>query len=345
MFSFLEYLLIFCVATICCGSLTPLMRKFAEKLEIVDKPNESHKTHRAPVPYLGGMAIIITILGGLLVGTIFVNLNQTVLLNVLTIAIPALVLGIVGLLDDLFNLTPFSRFVAQTLAGLFTAAFIITTNTMGAPTGNVVLDFLLTIFWIVGITNAINFFDNHDGGAAGTIAISSLGLFWLSAISEQFYIAALALLISGSMLGFLFWNRSPAKIYMGDAGSLFLGTLLSSILIRFEPSTFQKSVGFAIPILLLAIPILDTCVVVSSRISNGRSPFKGGQDHISHRLSRLGISKKRVALILWTMSFIFTSLAILVSSLNQPLEKYVLLLSLLLWCVLFIFFIRDFHYV
>lgn len=324
-----------------CGLLTPIMRLVALRLSIVDRPNQSHKSHSSPVPYLGGLAIIATILFVVAIGSSLVDLDSSVRKSLYTILVPALIMGFVGLVDDLMNLSPLSRFVAQTASGVFTAVSIITTNTIGSPTGNSGLDFLITVFWIVGINNAVNFFDNHDGGAAGTVAISSLGLVFLSIISSQIYLASLASALAGALLGFLIWNRSPAQIYMGDAGALFIGTLISALLVRLEPSPTNQFASFAIPVLLMAIPIMDTTVAVISRIKNGTSPFKGGQDHLSHRLTRKMISKKKVAIILWSLSFIFTLGAVAISVVSAFWEVSILIGILLLWGCLFVYFFRQ----
>ena len=123
--------------------------------------------------------------------------------------------------------------------------------------------------WVVGICNSINFFDNLDGGAAGTTAISSIALSIVTIQNGQLFIAGLALVVAGSTLGFLIWNKSPARIYMGDAGALFLGLLMATLTLRFEPSTINSITSFALPVLLLAVPILDTSVAVLSRLRRG----------------------------------------------------------------------------
>jgi UDP-GlcNAc:undecaprenyl-phosphate GlcNAc-1-phosphate transferase len=343
MVSNFQYLLVFISALLICGALTPLMKKLAMKFSIVDKPSQSHKTHFDPVPYLGGLAIMVTIWLVTLCGSLFIRIDRSSFEILLSIVLPATLIGLIGLWDDVKNLRPFPRFVAQSLGGAFTASLIVSTNTIGSPTGNNSLDFFITVFWIVGVTNSVNFFDNLDGGASGTVAISSLGLFALAVTSGQFYVATLSLVLAGSAFGFLFWNRNPAQIYMGDAGALFLGMLLATLLVRFDPNPINLYAGFAIPIMIMAIPILDTSVAVISRIQRKKSPFEGGQDHLSHRLIRRNLDRKKTALVLWFLTALFVALAIILSNSPYRLEGAVLIAASLIWTSLFAWFYRQSH--
>ena len=338
-----QYLFVFISALLICGALTPLMKKLAIKFSIVDKPSQSHKTHIDPVPYLGGLAIMVTIWLVTLCGSLFIQIDRSSFEILLSIMVPATLIGFMGLWDDVKNLRPFPRFVAQSVGGVFTASLIVSTNTIGSPTGNNALDFFITVFWIVGVTNSVNFFDNLDGGASGTVAISSLGLFILAVTSGQFYVATLSLVLAGSAFGFLFWNRNPAQIYMGDAGALFLGMLLATLLVRFDPNPINLYAGFAIPIMIMAIPILDTSVAVISRIQRKKSPFEGGQDHLSHRLIRRNLGRKKTALVLWFLTALFVALAIILSNSPYRLEGAVLVTASLIWISLFAWFYRQRH--
>jgi len=146
---------------------------------------------------------------------------------------------------------------------------------------------------------------------------------------------------AGATLGFLVWNKSPAKIYMGDAGALFLGVLLATLTIRFEPSAQLQLSSYFIPVLLLAIPILDTSVAVFSRIRRDVSPFQGGQDHLSHRLIRAGYSRKSAALSLWGLSAFFALAAILISLIDGMIESYILIIAVAIWLALFGLFFKT----
>ena len=336
-----EYFLLFLVSYLLVGALTPLMRNIAILTDVVDRPNSSHKSHKKPVPYLGGIAIIIGVISVSYSASLISDFTSTTFWLATSVLGPALLLGLIGLWDDMRNLSPLPRFIAQSLAGVFTAIILINTNNVGNPTGSTLFDSIITIIWVVGICNSINFFDNLDGGAAGTVAISSIGLAYLALNGDQYLIAALAIVTAGSTLGFLVWNKSPAKIYMGDAGALFLGVLLATLTVRFEPNTKTQIGSYLIPIFLLAIPILDTTIAVLSRVRRHLSPFQGGQDHLSHRLIRVGLSRRQAASTLWSLSIFFVAVALLISTLNTAIETYVLTGAILLWVLLFTLFFKT----
>ena len=336
-----EYFLLFVISYLLVGVLTPVMRRIAIATDVVDRPNSSHKSHKKPVPYLGGVAIIIGVITVSYSASLFSEFTSSTFWLATSVLGPALLLGLIGLWDDLKNLPPLPRFIAQTLAGIFTAIILIITDNVGNPTSSEIFDSLITVIWVVGICNSINFFDNLDGGAAGTVAISSIALAYLSLSGDQYLIAALSTVTAGATLGFLVWNKSPAKIYMGDAGALFLGVLLATLTIRFEPSAQFQLSSYFIPVLLLAIPILDTSVAVFSRIRRDVSPFQGGQDHLSHRLIRAGYSRKSAALSLWGLSAFFALAAILISLIDGMIESYILIIAVVIWLALFGLFFKT----
>ena len=323
------------------GLLTPVMRKIAVTNQILDHPTSSHKSHTQSVPYLGGVAILIGVVavpyGALLLNSFSIN-NFWLATSVLA---PAIAMGLVGLWDDLKNLSPLPRFIGQSIAGLIVAIGLVISNNVANPTGSTALDISITMVWIVGICNSINFFDNLDGGAAGTAAISAIFLTYLAINNGQSFIAALAVVVAGATLGFLIWNRTPARIYMGDAGALFLGILLATLTIRLNPDTQTILASFATPILLLAVPILDTCVAVFSRLRRRVSPFQGGKDHLSHRLVRAGLSRKMAAVSLWALSALFGLLAVILTAVDKDFEGYLVVGSFVLWTTLFIGFFKT----
>jgi UDP-GlcNAc:undecaprenyl-phosphate/decaprenyl-phosphate GlcNAc-1-phosphate transferase len=335
-----EYFLLFVISYLFVGVLTPVMRRIAIATDVVDRPNSSHKSHKNPVPYLGGVAIIIGVITVSYSASLFSEFTTSTFWLATSVLGPALLLGLIGLWDDIKNLPPLPRFVAQTFAGVFTASILIITDNMGNPTGSSVFDSIITVFWIVGICNSINFFDNLDGGAAGTVAISSIVLAYLALSGDQYLIAALSTVTAGATLGFLVWNKSPAKIYMGDAGALFLGVLLATLTVRFQPNAQTQVASYLIPIFLLAMPILDTTVAVISRIKRGLSPFQGGQDHLSHRLIRAGYSRRSAAFSLWGLSALFGGVAILISQVGGVAEYYLASVAASIWIVLFALFFR-----
>lgn len=340
MISNFQYFLLFAITFVLVGALTPLMRKIALITNFVDQPNAAHKSHIEAIPYLGGVAIIFGILG-VTYGAILTQDNSRENFWTATSFFgPALVLGIIGLIDDRKALDPLPRFIAQTAAGIFTATLITATDKVGNPSGNGALDAVISVLWIVGISNSINFFDNLDGGAAGAVAATAFGLFLITQSNDQFLISASAITVFAAMLGFLIWNKSPAKIYMGDAGALFLGTVVAVLTIRLDPDVESKTISFAIPLLLLAVPILDTSVAVVSRLRRGKSIFQGGHDHLSHRLMRKGFSKRRSAYALWSLAAIFAGIAT-TSATKETDSVFLVSLSGVFWIALFAIFLKS----
>ena len=336
-----DYFILFVISYVLVGLLTPLMRKIALAQGVLDLPNSAHKSHKKPVPYLGGVAIII---GVVIVSYIALISNEFTWSNfwlATSVLGPAVAMGLVGLWDDLKSLNPLPRFIGQSLAGIVVAVILILNDNIGNPTGVTVLDAAITVLWIVGICNSINFFDNLDGGAAGTVAITAISLTYLAITGDQYFIAALSIVVAGSTLGFLIWNRAPARIYMGDAGALFLGLLIATLTVRFKPSTDYSVSSFAIPVLLLAIPILDTTVAVLSRLRRKVSPFQGGKDHLSHRLVRYGLSRKVSAITLWLLSALYGLFAVLISLQNFNYELLILIIASVIWISLLALFLNT----
>jgi UDP-GlcNAc:undecaprenyl-phosphate GlcNAc-1-phosphate transferase len=288
---------------------------------------------------LGGVAIIIGVVVVSYVALISNKFTWSNFWLATSVLGPALVMGLVGLWDDLKSLNPLPRFIGQSIAGLVVAIILILNDNIGNPTGITFLDVAITVIWIVGICNSINFFDNLDGGAAGTVAITAISLTYLAITGDQYFIAALSVVVAGSTLGFLIWNRAPARIYMGDAGALFLGLLIATLTVRFKPLTDNLVSSFAIPLLLLAIPILDTTVAVLSRLRRKVSPFQGGKDHLSHRLVRYGLSRKVAAITLWLLSALYGLFAVLVSLQNFNFEFLILITASVIWISLLALFL------
>ena len=336
-----QYLLLGVISLIVVGLLTPVMRLVASRYGVIDSPSESHKTHKHPVPYLGGVGIAIGVVGVTYLTSLVSDFSRETFFLASSVLIPAIIMGVVGLIDDLRKLSPWPRFIIQSLFGIAISALLVATNTLGSPFGNNWIDIPITTIFIVGITNSINFFDNIDGGASGSLAIAAIFLFILSFQGGQFLIAALSVVLAGATLGFLLWNKPPARIYMGDAGALFLGILIASLAIRFDPNPIDRIASFSIPLLLLAIPILDTSVAVASRIRRRISPFQGARDHLSHRLMRMGFNKRQSVLILWIGSILFASLAIAISNASYSIERLVTIFAGTIWLMLFIGFFRT----
>jgi UDP-GlcNAc:undecaprenyl-phosphate/decaprenyl-phosphate GlcNAc-1-phosphate transferase len=273
---------------ILAGSLTlswvlvPVALRFALRRQVLDHPG-GYKTQDAPVPYLGGVAMLVAFAVAVAAAAIarppVSGLDQ--LLIILGVA---LALSLIGLLDDLRGLGVGIRLAAMVAAGL--ALWFGGTGVL--LFGNPWLDGAITVLWVVGITNAMNLLDNMDGLSAGVAAIAATTFFAVAALNGQFLVAGLSIALAGCALGFLRHNRYPARIYMGDAGSLFLGVMLAALGIRLRLDAGPPIAVF-VPLIVLSVPIFDTALVTVSRAVAGKSPFEGGSDHASHRLVRLGL--------------------------------------------------------
>ena len=299
-----------------------------------------HKTQKEPVPYLGGVAIALSIIIVTYGAVIYSDYTKITFPLVTYALLPAAVLGLMGLIDDLQGLPALPRLIAQTIVAILVAIFMLNRELDAMPFGSQLINDVIIVVWIVAICNSINFFDNLDGGAAGTVAISTLGISLIAAYQGQELVTALACVTCGATVGFLLWNKSPAKIYMGDAGALFLGVLIAVLTIRLDPGISPPINSLAILPMLLAVPILDTCIVVFSRIRRGISPFTGGKDHLSHRLMRKGISKTSSVFCLWSMQASFVAIALVVYFFSDSLGTPGVVLAGLYWLGAFVWFWR-----
>jgi len=272
----------FAVAAVVSLVLTPIAIRAALRLGVLDRPGE-HKSHRTPTPYLGGVAIVLAVTLSIVLAALL-RPESSALAQLLGLLAIAVAMALTGLLDDLRGLPVTVRFGVQLLAALGLWGIGIRAEL----TGEVWIDLPLTVVWTVGITNAMNLLDNMDGLSASTATIAALWFGAIALVNGQFLVSALAFALAGGAAGFLRDNRPPARIYMGDAGSLFLGIMLAALgmLLSLEVGMLKTA---AIPVLVLTVPVLDTALVTVARIRHGISPFQGGRDHTSHRLVRVGL--------------------------------------------------------
>jgi UDP-GlcNAc:undecaprenyl-phosphate GlcNAc-1-phosphate transferase len=302
--------------------LVPAVREYARNREIIDAPG-GHKSHRTPVPYLGGVAMVAAFSVAMVIGVVlrrsaqfddgqisitFGNLftQGDGLVRELAVVLGlALVFAAMGLIDDLHGLSPVVRFVV----GLGLATVLVSYGVVLESPMPDWLDMIISVVWILGMTNAFNLLDNIDGLAAGTAAIAAGAFFVIAILNDQQYSALLAIGLAGAMLGFLRSNFAPATIYMGDAGSLFIGFMMAYLGLKMRTNIAEIPQLFA-PVLVLGVAVLDTTVVVVSRLRRGLSPFTGGQDHLSHRFLRLGLSVRRSVTVLLVATFALGVLAV-----------------------------------
>jgi len=308
-FNLIQYSILLIVVLVTAFVITPVFRSIARKLKILDYPG-GRKLQTNPVAYLGGLAIITPITLGsflLLFTSLSIDLKQQLYLGLI---LPALAIAFIGLLDDIYQLPPWPRFISQSAVGVITSFMLYLSGAGVEIFGNQLLNTLATIFWVVAIINALNFIDNMDGLATSISIVASLAMFTLAYLNNQYLVAALSSAIFASCLGFLFWNKRPASIYLGDAGALYLGFLLAAISIRIDLDNDSAPIRALVLILILAIPVIDTTQVVVSRIIKGKSPFQGGRDHISHLLLQRGLSQRVVLFILTSFAILFAGVAI-----------------------------------
>jgi UDP-GlcNAc:undecaprenyl-phosphate GlcNAc-1-phosphate transferase len=283
-------------------ALTPIVRAFARSVGVIAKP-KSNRWHKKPTAMLGGVAIWLSVLIGYY---IFVPSSPYgwVIIDASTF------LFLVGLADDLLNTKPYQKLIGQVMGSAFVVYYGLSLPWTRSSSVNVAL----TIFWLIGITNAINLLDNMDGLAPGIAAIASSFLA-ISFINTSHTTEALMLMIfAGALLGFLIYNSNPASIFMGDSGSMFVGFFLaSSALVNLTGGRSRSLVPvLAVPILILFIPIFDTTFVTILRKVSGRAASQGGRDHTSHRLVALGMSERRAVWMLYSFAALAGILGLLV---------------------------------
>ena len=330
----IKYFLFFLASIAISLLITPLIRLAAIKLNIFDFPSE-RKIHLKPVPILGGIPIFITFNLTIILGILFhfEYIEKFYSIKWLMIFISQLIILGVGIFDDIKKVRPGIKFLFQILAGslLIVSGFgihIITNPFTGNSINLGILFIPITILWVVGITNALNLIDGLDGLATGTSFIACITIFGIAYIYQNIGIALVSLILAGSILGFLRYNFYPAKIFLGDSGSLLLGFLLSVLSLQ---GSHKGAVMVAIlaPILALGLPIMDTLLTMTRRflksihlvnyqnengklktlLSKGLSIFEADKDHIHHRLLKIGFSQKKVAVILYGICIIFCTLA------------------------------------
>lgn len=338
--TFALYLAIFLVSLAISSLLVPILRKIAFRYSVLDRPNQSHKTHQESIPYLGGLAIVIPVLLLATIGPLIFIENSDYKVRVIVLLLPTVLLALVGLYDDMKSLSASSRFLVQSVIALGIALYLSQLGYSVSILSNEIGNLLLSTFWLVGITNAFNFFDNLDGGATGITFVASLTLFLLGLLGGQYLISSISLALAGAGLGFLWWNRNPARIYLGDSGALFIGFLLAISCLQLDPNVESQVASALIPVFILALPIIDTTVAVVSRIIRGVSIFQGGRDHLSHRLISLGFSRKKAAYSLWSLSALLSSFTFLISVVSIDEALGISLLGLLFMGFLVIWFLR-----
>lgn len=316
---------------------TPLVRRFAFKIGAIDIPKDNRRMHKKPTPRIGGLAIIF----GFTVATLCFAQPSRQLYGTLA---GAAIIAVMGVIDDCKNLPAKLKFVIQIIAALvvvfagdikidvFTNPNFLSDNPYWVlPEW---LSVTLTVIWIVFITNAVNFIDGLDGLAAGVSAIMSISLVFISIRVGEYPIAILGIALMGSCFGFLPFNFNPAKIFMGDTGSTFLGFMLATLSIQGVFKSYAV-ISFAVPLLILGLPLFDALFAMIRRILRGQSPMTADRGHLHHRLVDMGFSQKQTVFILYAISGVLGITAVLLA------ESGVLRALLLVICVLILLLIGS----
>jgi len=298
------YLGCFLTALVISGLLTPLMRKIALHFHILDRPLSHVKTHKQPVPYLGGTAVASGLVISLVAARFLTNFPTGTLHALRGILFGAIIIFLLGLADDIehLGLGYKEKFLVQFAAAFCLIIFDIRIKFISP----VWFADLLTAIWIVGVINAINIIDIMDGLAGGIAIIASLGFLFISLPSEEIYVNFTSAALAGALLGFLPYNLSKRwKIFMGDTGSLLTGFVLAALSLGTSYSRVNN-LGIFSPILILGLPLYDTFLVSYLRFTKGMSPFQGSRDHFALRLETFGFFREEILVMCYAASLLLT---------------------------------------
>ena len=315
----MQAVIFFLISFLISLGLTPVVKLLANRLGFVSMPKKD-RWHKNPVPLMGGVSIYLAVI----VTSLLIIKN----LSFYSWLLAATIIFFVGIYDDIKKISPYSKLIIQILL----SSLVVFSGVYFKFEGLLYFSIPLSILWIVGITNAFNLLDNIDGLSCGIAGISSLMLF-LSSYFNDNYISSLALIfliISGACFGFLYFNFNPAKIFMGDSGSMFLGFSLGVLSIMGTHKHVSNLLTTMVaPILILGVPIFDTIFVTLVRKFRGFKVFSGGIDHTSHRLVTLGFSEKKTVILLYLLSIIFGLVAISYAKFDMIIVSVFVLLSII----------------
>ena len=308
-------LLTFVTAAVFSFAASPLIKQFAHTVGAIDVPQDERRMHKTPIPRLGGLAIFLGFLLSLL---LFV---QPIPNDLRGILLGSVVIMVIGVIDDIVRLRAWVKLLAQIVAAVIPILHGVVLTRLANPfafNGSGFLDFgvfsiPITIVWIVAIVNAVNFIDGLDGLAAGVSSISSVSLMIIAILLQMPVWAVVMAALAGACVGFLPYNRNPAKMFMGDTGATFIGFILATVSLQglFKSYTL---ISFAIPFLILALPIFDILFSVTRRIASGHSPTSADAEHIHHKLIDMGLSQKQSVAILYTLSAVLGLSAVVLAT-------------------------------
>jgi UDP-GlcNAc:undecaprenyl-phosphate GlcNAc-1-phosphate transferase len=310
-------LLSFGVAFALCLALTPLVRALARRRGLVDRPDGARKSHAAPVPRLGGVAVYVSFMAALglcLVLTRDAPDHAAVLRDLLALALASTVILLLGVADDLRGIAPWTKIGVQAAAALYLYGsgyrIALLSNPFGEPVVLGALSLPLTLLWLAGLSNALNLIDGLDGLAAGVGLFATSAVFIAALLNGRWEVGLLAAALAGALFAFLRYNFSPATIFLGDSGSLFIGFVLAALAVRGSMKS-STAIALFVPLLALGLPILDTSIAMVRRLIGGRRLFEPDAEHIHHRMLRLGLAPRRVVVILYAVAAFFGALSLL----------------------------------
>jgi UDP-GlcNAc:undecaprenyl-phosphate GlcNAc-1-phosphate transferase len=284
-------------------------RSIGHRVGIVVTPRLWRADHARPTPLLGSLAIFAGLTAGVIVGARDAFGSQKLFAAITGV----IAMGILGFVDDLRSLTPRTRLLCTAMVAEVAWVLGLRANAFQDGRLGDIANALLTMLWFVVVTHAFNVFDNMDGASAGVALASSLSIAGLAAVSQQQIVVVLALAVAGGSLGYLVHNFFPARLYMGDSGALALGFGVAALGLMLEPPVVRP-LGFALPVLAVAIPIFDTALVTISRLRGRRRVAIGGTDHMTHRLHVAGFSVRAVPLFLFVSQLTMGGMAVVIAS-------------------------------
>lgn len=294
--------------------LTPVVKKIAYEIGAIDVPKDNRRMHKVPIPRLGGLAVFF---GFLIPVLVLLPIDM----EMRGILLGAVVIVILGIIDDSVSLSPLIKLIVQIFAALIVVLHGVRIDVLSnlnvfsdvAYIGLGMWSIPLTVIWIVAITNAVNLIDGLDGLSVGVCTIASLSMLVIAAIVSEFGIMIVMAALAGACIGFLPYNLNPAKIFVGDTGATFLGFMLASMSIQGMFKTYAI-LSFAVPFLVLGLPIFDTVFAIFRRLAHGQSPMHADRGHVHHRLIDMGFSQKQSVLILYLISGILGISAVVLTS-------------------------------
>ncbi len=310
------FIFVFVTSFVLCYFLTPLCARIARKWKVLDLPDKRVKKHRRPVPYLGGVAIAAACLLPLCVFLPW--LGETEREGLMGIILGSAVVALVGLFDDIWRFRPLAKFLTQLAGAATLVAFGVRLECIELGP----LAVFLTVIWVVGMANAFNFIDIMDGLASGVACIACLAFIAISWGMGDTHVLIAALALAGSTLAFLRYNFNPAKIFMGDAGSQFIGFYLAALALGAQ-YTHTTNIALFVPLLILGLPIFDMVLVVAMRTARGVPFFVGSDDHLALRLRRRGLSVPQVVIALYVVGSLLGASAVLITRLGTEQATFV----------------------